>query len=187
MNALYLLALLGNAWVLLAILAAAFFAQFAMGEPPCPLCVMQRVAMMLAALGPCYTLLTTQREGLTARVIGVGAGMTVLASLLGAAISIRQVLLHILPGDPGFGAPIFGLHLYTWAAIAFGCTIAASGVQLLGLHWFSGYAARRIPGARLTGIALGVMLVANILSVIAEAGFAWRLPDNPTSYLLFSR
>jgi hypothetical protein len=31
------------------------------------------------------------------------------------------------------------------------------------------------------------MLVANILSVIAEAGFAWRLPDNPTSYLLFSR
>jgi hypothetical protein len=113
--------------------------------------------------------------------------MTVLASLLGAAISIRQVLLHILPGDPGFGAPMFGLHLYTWAAIAFACTIAASGVQLLGLQWFAGSAVRRIPGARLTGIALGVMLVANILSVIAEAGFAWRLPDNPTSYLLFSR
>jgi hypothetical protein len=36
-------------------------------------------------------------------------------------------------------------------------------------------------------MALGVMLVANILSVIAEAGFAWHLPDNPTSYLLFSR
>ena len=47
MNALYLLALLGNAWVLLAILAGAFMAQFAMGEPPCPLCVMQRVATKL--------------------------------------------------------------------------------------------------------------------------------------------
>jgi hypothetical protein len=97
------------------------------------------------------------------------------------------VLLHILPGDPGFGAPIFGYHLYTWSAIAFACTIAASGVQLLGLQWFAGSATRLIPGARLTGFVLGVMLVANILSVVAEAGFAWHLPDNPTSYLLFSR
>jgi hypothetical protein len=29
------------------------------------------------------------------------------------------------------------------------------------------------------------MLAANILSVIAEAGFAWQLPDNPTRYLMF--
>jgi hypothetical protein len=36
-------------------------------------------------------------------------------------------------------------------------------------------------------MALGVMLVANMLSVIAEAGFAWQLPENPSSYLLFSR
>ena len=187
MNALYRLALLGNAWVLLAILAGAFIAQFAMGEPPCPLCVMQRIAMMLAALGPCYTLLTAQREGLSARVIAIGASITVLASLLGAAISIRQVLLHILPGDPGFGAPIFGYHLYTWAVIAFACSIAASGAQLLGLQWFAGSATRLIPGARLTGFVLGAMLVANILSVVAEAGFAWHLPDNPTHYLLFSR
>lgn len=186
MNALFTLALLGNAWVLLAILAGAFVAQFAMGEPPCPLCVMQRIAMMLAALGSCYTLLTAQREGLSARVVAIGAGISVLASLLGAAISIRQVLLHILPGDPGFGAPVFGLHLYTWAAIAFTCTVAAAGVQLLGLYWFSDTAMRRVPGARLTGIALAAMLVANIISVIAEAGFAWSLPDNPTRYLLFS-
>ena len=177
MNALYRLALLGNAWVLLAILAGAFIAQFAM----------QRIAMMLAALGPCYTLLTAQREGLSARVIAIGASITVLASLLGAAISIRQVLLHILPGDPGFGAPIFGYHLYTWAVIAFACSIAASGAQLLGLQWFAGSATRLIPGARLTGFVLGAMLVANILSVVTEAGFAWHLPDNPTRYLLFSR
>jgi hypothetical protein len=37
------------------------------------------------------------------------------------------------------------------------------------------------------GFVLGAMLVANILSVVAEAGFAWHLPDNPTRYLLFSR
>jgi disulfide bond formation protein DsbB len=187
MSALYAFALLANAWVLLAILAAAFIAQFAAGEPPCPLCVMQRIAMMMAALGPCYTLLMAQREGLSQRAIAIGAGIGILASLLGAAISIRQVLLHILPGDPGFGSPMFGYHLYTWAAIAFACNIAAAGMQLLGLQWFSGSAAFRPPMVRLTAMALGVMLVANILSVIAEAGFAWHLPDNPTAYLLFSR
>jgi len=185
--ALYTFALLANAWVLLAILAGAFIAQFAAGEPPCPLCVMQRIAMMMAALGPCYTLLMAQREGLSQRAIAIGAGIGILASLLGAAISIRQVLLHILPGDPGFGSPMFGYHLYTWAAIAFACNIAAAGMQLLGLQWFSGSAAFRPPMVRLTAMALGVMLVANILSVIAEAGFAWHLPDNPTTYLLFSR
>jgi hypothetical protein len=36
-------------------------------------------------------------------------------------------------------------------------------------------------------MAVSAMLVANILSVTAEAGFAWKLPDNPTVYLLFQR
>ena len=185
MSALYAFALLANAWVLLAILAAAFIAQFAAGEPPCPLCVMQRIAMMMAALGPCYTLLMAQREGLSQRAIAIGAGIGILASLLGAAISIRQVLLHILPGDPGFGAPIMGYHLYTWALIAFACNIGAAGFQLVGLAWLRPEVGVRSPLAAITAGALALMLVANILSVIAEAGFAWHLPDNPVTYLLF--
>jgi len=187
MNSLYAFALLANTWVLLAVLAAAFISQFVAGEPPCPLCVMQRIAMMMAALGPCTTLLMANREGLSQRAIAIGAGIGILASLLGAAISIRQVLLHILPDDPGFGSPVLGYHLYTWAAIAFACNIAAAGAQLVGLRWYSGNTGYRPPLVWLTAMALGVMLVANMLSVIAEAGFAWQLPENPSSYLLFSR
>jgi disulfide bond formation protein DsbB len=185
MRALYLMANLAQAWVLLAVLAGAFVAQLAAGEPPCPLCVMQRIAMMMAVLGPCQVLIATRREGLTPRAIGLGAGIAILASLLGSVISIRQVLLHILPGDPGFGNAVMGYHLYTWAALAFACNIAAAAAQLIGLRWFAGAPAGPVPGARLTMTALAAMLVANLLSVIAEAGLAWNLPDNPTGYLLF--
>lgn len=185
MSRLLLLGSLGHAWALLGILTAAFIVQFADGAPPCPLCVMQRIAFLLAALGPCHLLLAAEREGVTPRAVAQGAGMVVLGSLLGAAISIRQVLLHILPGDPGFGSPVLGYHLYTWAAIAFGCSIAAAGAQLLALRWVAPEEPRPVPGARVTALAVAAMLVANILSVVAEAGFAWHLPDNPTSYLLF--
>lgn len=185
MSRLLLFGNLGHAWVLLAILAAAFAAQFADGVPPCPLCVMQRIGFLLAALGPCNLLLAAEREGLTARAVAQGAGMVVLGSLLGAAISIRQVLLHILPGDPGFGSPVLGYHLYTWAAVAFACSIAAAGAQLLALRWVTPAGPRPVPGARATALAVAAMLLANILSVVAEAGFAWRLPDNPTRYLIF--
>ena len=185
MTRLYRAAAAANAWVLLGVLGAAFVAQFAAGEPPCPLCVMQRVAMMLAAIGPCHILIAASRGPLEARDVGIGSGILVLGSLLGAAISVRQVLLHILPGDPGFGAPVMGYHLYTWALIAFACNIGAAGVQLVGLAWLRPEVGVRSPLAAITTGALALMLVANILSVIAEAGFAWKLPDNPVRYLLF--
>ncbi len=184
MRGLYLFANLAIAWVLLAALAGAFFVQFAAGEPPCPLCVMQRIAMMMAAIGPCLVLLAAEQYGVTPRTIGLGAGLAILASLLGAAISIRQILLHILPGDRGFGEAVLGYHLYTWAAIAFACNIAAAGAQLVGLAWYAGKPPEPAPLARTTAAALALMLAANIASVVAEAGPAWKLPDNPTGYLL---
>ena len=56
MARLYLLAASCNVWVLVLILASAFGAQLIFGEPPCPLCVVQRIAFMMCALGPVYTL-----------------------------------------------------------------------------------------------------------------------------------
>lgn len=185
MQRLYLLAATANAWVLMLVLALGFVAQFAFGEPPCPLCVLQRIALMLCALGPIY-LLTAQRSGeLTARDVAVGSGIGILAGLFGLAASTRQVLLHILPNDPGFGSPVLGLHLYTWCLIAFLAHIAASGLMLIGTAWLP---QRRMPPWPLTGITvatLATIIAANLLSVIAEAGLNWLLPDNPTGYLLF--
>ena len=185
MTRLYLLAATANVWVLILILAAAFAAQFAFGEPPCPLCVLQRIGLMLCALGPPYLLIGHRDGVLSARDVAIGAGIGILAGLFGAAASTRQVLLHILPNDPGFGTPVLGLHLYTWCLIAFLAHIAASAAMLVGTAWLPQQRTPPWPATNATAAALALIVVANIVSMIAEAGFNWNLPENPTGYLLF--
>ena len=109
--------------VITAVLGGAFWIQFGLGEFPCPLCILQRMAMILAAMGAAFNL-----------VVGIRIrhfGMSIVASVLGLLISTRQILLHIEPGDSGFGTPILGMHLYTWAWIVFLSVIVACGVHLM--------------------------------------------------------
>ena len=184
MARLYLLAVALNVSVLVLILAAAFGVQLILGEPPCPLCVVQRVALMLCALGPLYMLLQARDGALTCRAIAIGSGMSILSALVGAVVSTRQVLLHILPGDKGFGSPLFGLHLYTWCLIAFVSQIAASGLMLVAATWLKDQPVSwRITNITATGFV--VIVVANLMSVVAEAGLHWDLPPDPIAYLLF--
>lgn len=181
----YLMAATANAWVLILVLVLAFVVQFMSGELPCPLCVMQRVGLMLCALAPLY-LLISQRDGeVMVRDVAVAGGIGVVAGLVGAAASARQIMLRILPNDPGFGHAVFGLHLYTWCLIAFLAQIAASGLMLVGLVWLPKSRLQPWPLTGMTAAALTVVVAANIVSVIAEAGFNWLLPENPIQYLLF--
>ena len=83
--------------------------QFAYDNLPCPLCLLQRIAFTMMAAGLIYNL----GFGPRAR----GYGLILLAAIFGGAVSIRQILLHIAPGDPGYGAPVFGLHDYTWCGV----------------------------------------------------------------------
>ena len=92
------------------------FAQIAYDEPPCPLCLLQRVAFMLAGVG----LLLNLRLGPSP----MHYAMVIAAALGGMLASGRQVLLHIAPGDPGYGTTLLGLHFYTWSFIAFVALIA---------------------------------------------------------------
>jgi disulfide bond formation protein DsbB len=184
MAQLLLLAAALNVWVLVLILIAAFAVQLIAGEPPCPLCMVQRVALMLCALGPLHMLVQARDGVLTGRDVAVGNGIAILSALVGVVASSRQVLLHILPGDAGFGSPLLGLHLYTWCLTAFICQIAASGVMLIAAGWLD----ERKVTARLAPVTAGAFIavvVANLISVIAEAGFAWDLPPDPVGYLLF--
>jgi len=187
MTALYLLAATVNVWVLVLILTAAFAFQLIAGEPPCPLCVVQRIALMMCALGPLYLLRQARDHVLTSRDVAIGSGIAIVSALLGATASTRQVLLHILPGDRGFGTPFLGLHLYTWCLVAFVSQIAASGLMLIGSAWLKEdeRIAWRITNA--TAGAFVAIVAANLLSVIAEAGFNWDLPSDPTGYLLFKK
>ena len=44
---------------------------------------------------------------------------------------MRQILLHIMPGDPGYGSALLGYHYYTWAFFGFAVAIVATAVMLL--------------------------------------------------------
>jgi Disulfide bond formation protein DsbB len=80
--------------------------QFVLGELTCPLCVIQRMAFLLACVGPIGILLRAAEGRSDGAPEARGFGMTILASLVGAAASIRQILLHIVPRDPGYGPPV---------------------------------------------------------------------------------
>lgn len=186
MSRFYLFAATLNAWVLILVLAAALIVQLAVGELPCPLCVLQRIAIMLCALGPLYLLAQNRRAALVHRDIAIACAMSLFGALLGAAISTRQVLLHILPGDPGYGGTVFGLHLYTISLIVFICQMLACACMLFGAVVTESFQQLRWPWAKVVLVALSVLLLANVMSVVAEAGWHWALPSNPVSYRLFS-
>ena len=172
----------GQLLVLCVVLLGSLSYQFLLGELPCPLCVLQRIAFLLACLGPIGIL----RRAPNLNRLAADArdfACTIFASLLGFAISTRQIFLHIIPPDAGYGPPVMGLHLYTWAAIVFLCLIASSAIGLLRLQADT----QPLPRA-INRSLIGVILV--IAGVIAAAtfameGFHFLLPDDPTSYQLF--
>lgn len=109
--------------------------------------------------------------------------LTIAASLLGVAISTRQVLLHIIPPDAGYGPPVMGLHLYTWAAFVFLCLIASSAIGMLALR----AEIKPLPtiiNRGLVGLILGIATVIAVATFSME-GFNFLLPDDPAHYELF--
>lgn len=167
------------------VLLGAFGAQFIGGELPCPLCILQRMAMILCAAGPAWLLATSLRREVDASDYARCYGASALAAVLGACMSGRQVLLHIAPGDPGYGEPVLGMHLYTWALVVFATVVAVSGAHLFLL---TPARPERLPLrglSRATFLLLVAVTVANAAAVLALEGFHWVLPDNPTHYRLF--
>lgn len=176
-------------WVLgvCGVVIGAFLVQLLGSELPCPLCLLQRMAMLLAAMGPMFIIRRTSVVGSDATSdFSTGFGMSILASVLGLAISGRQTLLHILPGDPGYGGAVFGLHLYTWAFVVFlvillvsGLTLASGSLMVVGSR-----PGRSGSWSRITSVVFGVVILGNVVSTFVESGTEWFLPDNPTNYEL---
>ncbi|MDB4775872.1 disulfide bond formation protein B [Phycisphaerales bacterium] len=169
------------------VVIGAFAVQFLGKELPCPLCVLQRMAMLLAAMGPMFIIKQTSVRESDSKIDGaIGFGMSIVASILGLYMSGRQVLLHILPGDPGYGDAVFGLHLYTWAFIVFSTIILVSGLNLMFSRFMTVGKLIDQPkmASRVTAWVLGIVVTANVASSFAEGGTDWFLPDNPTEYKL---
>jgi disulfide bond formation protein DsbB len=91
------------------VLTAAMVIQLADRELPCPLCLLQRVAMF----GCCFGLIWQLRGGDSQRGAGIGLVFAVLLLI----ISARQTLLDLFPrpGHSYVGGAIFGVHMPVWS------------------------------------------------------------------------
>lgn len=105
------------------IVLGALSIQFFGHETPCPLCYLQRLAM----LGIATSLLMNIKLELRKSHYGLG----LLFCLYGGFVALRQMALHACPGFPKFGIPFWGLSLYTWSFITFAASVLAIGILLI--------------------------------------------------------
>ena len=182
-----------HAWVMAytVVMCSAFFIQFVKGEFPCPLCMLQRYGMILATVGALFVIMQARRGTLTVARYAQGLGMGLLGVLAGAAVSVRQIELHILPGDPGYGEPFLRLHLYTWAFVTFSIVMIYVGVMLMLMP--KGIPAAPVSGSAAWNISTAIIwlfiavVAANVVAIIFLEGFAGVLPDDPESYNLIDQ
>lgn len=179
-----------NLWILgyTLVIGLALLLQFAEGELPCPLCMLQRYAMILCTLGAVWIIRLAQRGVLTWDRYVQSLGLGVLGALVGAVFASRQILLHILPGDTGYGGAVLGLHLYSWAFVTFCVVILFTALLCIVAPGALPQApARNSPADRVAsaiGLAFLAVVAVNAVMIVFLEGFAWVLPDDPTSYLL---
>lgn len=167
------LAALGNQLALLAIigmLSYAFVDQLYFGELPCPLCLMQRIGFVIIG----FALVLNIRCGAHSSHYGWG----IISGLVGMMVSLRQVFLHILPGDKGFGSTFLELHFYTWAYLGYVGLITGMAILLMlpnrdvrSRSWFAN-----------TIVIIFILLVfANLVSTLLECGIG-PCADDPVKY-----
>lgn len=151
-------------FVISGILLAAYYQQYAKGEVPCPLCIMQRLGLLSVMFGCVLNLrFGTHPTHYT---------LVLFSAMVGGAFSVRQICLNICPTKPAFGVPVWGLSLYTWAFIAFICVLFATGVMLalfrcdrkfIKINWFESLAC----------IIAILLTLSNIITTFSECSL-WR-------------
>jgi disulfide bond formation protein DsbB len=164
------------------VLVIAFAAQLLLNELPCPLCLLQRIQFALLAVGPMLNVRFGPRPSHYA--------VSLLTAVAGAAFATRQILLHIMPGDPGYGSALLGYHYYTWAFIGFVAAIILIGIMLLFDSQFEDdSAAKPVAAGAFAQVAVWAVIALTALNVIAtllECGFG-ACPDDPVEYELLKR
>jgi len=161
------------------VLAVAFAAQLLLGELPCPLCLMQRIQFAMLAVGPALNIRFGPRPSHYA--------VALLSAVAGAGFAMRQVLLHIAPGDAGYGTALLGYHYYSWAFIGFAVAIVLIAIMLLFDSQFIGADADKPAAIGWFGRGAVWLVIAftalNVISTLLECGFD-ACPDNPVTYQL---
>lgn len=155
----------GNAFGLLMInliLIIAFSEQWIYRDEPCPLCLLQRIAFIMIGLCLCMNL----KNG----VKPAHYGLMILSALTGFAVALRQLFLHLTPGDKGYGPLFFHLHLYTWSLIVYALLLGGIAVGLLlekGLFNISPSKGRFVPVLMYSFL---ILILMNGISTLFECG-----------------
>jgi disulfide bond formation protein DsbB len=112
LDRLILLAMLAG---LAIVLTMATVLQLAFGEVPCPLCLLERVAMF----GCCFGIVRQLHAGETETGSERGTGLGLVFALMLLVISVRQTLLDIAPrpGHAYVGQAVMGLHMPVWCVV----------------------------------------------------------------------
>ncbi|KTD08297.1 disulfide bond formation protein B [Legionella jamestowniensis] len=155
------------------VLSFAFYQQLVDHFLPCPLCLLQRICFIGVGLCLCMNLMNGIRISYY--------GLMFLSSLLGLGIALRQIFLHVSPGDLGYGSPLLGLYLYTWSAIGFLVIIGLLAIGLLFERAF--YEQNSRPGKFILFFAslFLLLILANGISTFLECG-PFICKDNPVHY-----
>ena len=173
--------------VIAGILTAAMTLQYANGELPCPLCLLERLAM----LGVCFGIVLNFRAGFSHQ----NTGFTLLAALFLLIVSVRQTLLDIYPrpGHEYIGSAILGLHMPVWSIVIALAILLAYAIKLSvigGDEHLREHDVSEFPRLRTAAFALAVYVTAicaiNLVSVVVQCGlgechtFGYRLLERGT-------
>ncbi|MBH1939197.1 disulfide bond formation protein B [Streptomyces sp. AV19] len=174
-----------------AVLGGAYFFQFGLWEYPCPMCLLQRMFFLLSALGPAYIIARSRKGAVTTREFASGWGWAAAVAICGSFVSAAQVLMHIVPPDPGYAGALFGLHLYTWALVAFVLAVLACGINLVLVDKSEPLDAGTTSpllgkAARVTLAVLAFFALSNLVACFFIQGFHWQMSGDPTSYRFFT-
>ncbi|HVU30619.1 MAG TPA: disulfide bond formation protein B [Sphingomicrobium sp.] len=162
---------LGMMAVIAAVLTAAMVIQYGHGELPCPLCLLQRVAM----LGVCFGLMQNFRNGFSDRNLGY----SLLFSVFLLVVSIRQTLLDIYPrpGHEYVGSAVLGLHMPVWSILIAMALITAFAIKLCVIGTEDGTSPPKRNStfgriAMLLSFYVIAIAVANLGSVVVQCGLS---------------
>lgn len=165
LNDIFLLAMM---LVIAEILTFAMILQYRGGEIPCPLCLLQRVAMF----GVCFGIILHFRDGASAR----NDGLSMIFALFLLIVAARQTLLDIYPrpGHAYIGSAIFGIHMPVWSVIISVAILLAFAIRFAVLGGENSRGDERPELMSRAAALLGYYVIAlcaiNFVSVVLQCG-----------------
>jgi disulfide bond formation protein DsbB len=159
LNALFIL-------VLCLVILGGYTYQYTTMEQPCPLCLLQRLAMIGVAVGPLFNLLFGMKMPHYA--------LSLISCILGGSVAIRQITLHICPQFSTFGHPVLGFDLYVWSLFVFVTSVFAIAVLLM-LYGSGKYKEAKEKSSLFSKICIGLLAfvtLANVVTTFIECGIS---------------